>query len=63
MSEKALQVDLKPDACFGSKINFVIKTSEDCVGWLHFGKYMQGCIAEIVRESFKAKEKGKDIPD
>ena len=29
--------------------------AKSTVGWLHFGKYMQGCIAEIVSEFFKAK--------
>ena len=29
--------------------------AKSTVGWLHFGKYMQGCIAEIVSEFFKAE--------
>lgn len=54
MSEKALGTDLNPDVCFGSRINFGrSRPVSICVGWLHSGKYLQGCIAEIVSELFK----------
>lgn len=48
MPEKVTRADLKSDMCFESRVGFgESRLVSIFVGLLHFGNYLQGCIAEL----------------
>ena len=54
MPIKAMGAVFKSDVCFRSRISLgELRLVSVLVGWLHFGNYLQGCIAEIATELSK----------